>query len=77
MACLAGTSKVANFIIITSGKDAAPVLVYRHLPVREMEGTELGSFQIPWSWNETRLKISTMEQNLETSFDENGTDINS
>ena len=33
MACLAGTAKVSNFIIITSGKHAAPVLVYHHLPV--------------------------------------------
>ena len=33
MACLAGTAKVSNFIIITSGKQAAPVLVYYHLSV--------------------------------------------
>ena len=33
MACLAGTAKVSNFIIITSGKHAAPVLVYHHLSV--------------------------------------------
>ena len=32
-ACLAGTAKVSNFIIKTSGKHAAPILVYHHLPV--------------------------------------------
>ena len=26
-------AKVSNFVIITSGKHAAPVLVYHHLPV--------------------------------------------
>ena len=33
MACWAGTARVSNFIIITSGKHAAPVFVYHHLPV--------------------------------------------
>ena len=33
MACLAGTAKVSNIIVITSGKHATPVLVYHHLPV--------------------------------------------
>ena len=33
MACLAGTAKVSNFIIITSGKHAAPVLIYHHFSV--------------------------------------------
>ena len=33
MACWAGTARVSNFIIIASGKHAAPVFVYHHLPV--------------------------------------------
>ena len=33
IACWAGTARVSNFIIITSGKPAAPVFVYHHLPV--------------------------------------------
>ena len=33
LTCMAGTAQVSNFIIITSSKHAAPVLVHHHLPV--------------------------------------------